>query len=188
MESIAIVAFDQHAATTVAAVLLPRQRTPVLHTLTSEPQTILRFVQRLQRQHPVRCCYEAGPCGFALQRAFTAHGISCELIAPALIPRRPGDRVNPDRRDAGQLAVLYRADALTPSTFRPRSRRPSGICCAVVRTSASICCGRDIGWHAPVVADQSVTPPRVGRPPGQRRAMPQRHVARPVLASSVSQA
>ena len=122
MQSIAIVAFDQHAATTVAAVLLPRQRTPVLHTLTSEPQTILRFLQRLQRQHPVRCCYEAGPCGFALQRALTAHGISCELIAPALIPRRPGDRVKTDRRDAGQLAVLYRADALTAIHIPDRDR------------------------------------------------------------------
>lgn len=113
MQSIAIVAFDQHAATTVAAVLLPRQQTPVLHTLTSEPHTILRFVQRLQAQHRVRCCYEAGPCGFTLQRVLTGHGIACELIAPALIPRRPGDRVKTDRRDAGQLAVLYRADALT---------------------------------------------------------------------------
>ena len=53
MQSIAIIAFDQHAATTVAAVLLPRQRTPVLHTLTSEPQTILRLVQRLQRHDGV---------------------------------------------------------------------------------------------------------------------------------------
>jgi transposase len=75
--------------------------------------TILRFVARLQRQHAVACCYEAGPCGFELQRALTTQGIACEVIAPALIPRRPGDRIKTDRRDAGQLAVLYRADALT---------------------------------------------------------------------------
>jgi transposase len=61
----------------------------------------------------VRCCYEAGPCGFELQRALTTHSIPCELIAPALIPRRPGDRIKTDRRDAGQLAILYRAGALT---------------------------------------------------------------------------
>ena len=74
---------------------------------------MLRFVERLSREQPVQCCYEAGPCGFELQRALTAHDLPCEVIAPALIPRRPGDRVKTDRRDAGQLAVLYRAGALT---------------------------------------------------------------------------
>jgi transposase len=114
MESTPLVAFDQHAATTVAAVLLPGQRTAALHTLSSESPTILRFVKRLQREvGVVRCCYEAGPCGFELQRAMIAEGIPCEVIAPALIPRRAGDRIKTDRRDAGQLAVLYRAGALT---------------------------------------------------------------------------
>jgi transposase len=113
MESTPLIAFDQHAATTVAAVLWPGQRRPALHTLASDSPTILRFVERLRRQGAVRCCYEAGPCGFELQRALTSRGIPCDIIAPALIPRRPGDRIKTDRRDAGQLAVLYRAGALT---------------------------------------------------------------------------
>jgi transposase len=113
MKSTTIIAFDQHAATTVAAVLLPGDRTPALHTLASESPTLLRFVERLRRQGPVTCCYEAGPCGFELQRACSAREIPCEVIAPALIPRRPGDRIKTDRRDAGHLAVLYRAGALT---------------------------------------------------------------------------
>jgi transposase len=113
MKSTTIIAFDQHAATTVAAVLFPGSRTPALHTLSSDSPTILRFVERLRRQGRVRCCYEAGPCGFELQRALTAREIPCDVIAPALIPRRPGDRIKTDRRDAGQLAVLYRADTLT---------------------------------------------------------------------------
>lgn len=114
MQSTPLVAFDQHAATTVAAVLLPGQRTPALHTLTSDSPTILRFMKRLQRTvGTVRCCYEAGPCGFELQRAMTAEGVPCDVIAPALIPRRAGDRIKTDRRDASQLAVLYRAGALT---------------------------------------------------------------------------
>jgi transposase len=112
-KSTTIIAFDQHAATTVAAVLLPGQRTPALHTLASDSLTILRFVDRLQCQGPIQCCYEAGPCGFELQRALTARGIACDVIAPALIPRRAGNRIKTDRRDAGQLAVLYRAGALT---------------------------------------------------------------------------
>ena len=113
MQSTTIIAFDQHAVTTVAAVLLPGQRTPALHSLTSDSPTILRFVERLRRQGMVTCCYEAGPCGFELQRALTATQIPCEVIAPALIPRRAGDRIKTDRRDASQLAILYRAGALT---------------------------------------------------------------------------
>jgi transposase len=112
-KSTTIIAFDQHAATTVAAVLLPGQRTPVLHSLTSDIPTILRFVDRIGRSGPVPCCYEAGPCGFELQRALVAHHYPCDVIAPSLIPRRPGDRVKTDRRDAAQLALLYRAGALT---------------------------------------------------------------------------
>lgn len=113
LESTTIIAFDQHAATTVAAVLPPRHRTPVLHSLTSDVPAIRRFVERIRRQGAVRCCYEAGPCGFDLQRALTTSQVACDVIAPALIPRRPGDRIKTDRRDAGQLAVLYRAGALT---------------------------------------------------------------------------
>lgn len=113
LKSTTIIAFDQHAATTVAAVLLPAHRTPAIHPLTSEVTTIARFVARVQRQGAVTCCYEAGPCGFELQRALTTKGIPCDVIAPALIPRRPGDRIKTDRRDAGHLAVLYRAGALT---------------------------------------------------------------------------
>jgi hypothetical protein len=113
MKSTLIVAFDHHAATTVAAVLPAGHRTPAWHTLASDGPTLLRFIERLRRQGPIACCYEAGPCGFELQRTLSAHGIACDVIAPALIPRRPGDRIKTDRRDAGQLAILYRAGALT---------------------------------------------------------------------------
>jgi transposase len=111
-ESTLIIAFDQHAASVVAAVLLPGHRTPALHPLASDLASIGRFVDRVGPRGHVRCCYEAGPCGFELQRYLQARGIPCEVIAPALIPRRPGDRIKTDRRDAGQL-VLYRAGALT---------------------------------------------------------------------------
>ena len=113
-QSTTIIAFDQHAATTVAAILLPGHRTPALHELASDIPTIVRFIGRVRPDHPeVQCCYEAGPCGFELQRALTARDVPCDVIAPALIPRRVGDRIKTDRRDAGQLAVLYRAEALT---------------------------------------------------------------------------
>jgi transposase len=111
-ESTPIVAFDQHAASVMAAVLMPGDRTPALHALPPDLPTIYRFLTRVGASG-VRCCYEAGPCGFDLQRALHAQGIACDVIAPALIPRRVGNRVKTDRRDAAQLAVLYRAGALT---------------------------------------------------------------------------
>jgi transposase len=58
--------------------------------------------------------YEAGPCGFWLQRYLSRCGVSCRIVAPSLIPKRSGDRVKTDRRDAVQLARLYRAGELTP--------------------------------------------------------------------------
>lgn len=61
----------------------------------------------------VRCVYEAGPCGYTLQRFLQSKGIECEVAAPSLIPRRPGDKVKTDKRDAIKLAGLYRADQLT---------------------------------------------------------------------------
>ena len=112
-ESTTIVAFDQHARSVVAAVLGPHNTEPALHPLASDLPAIGRFVSRLAKRGPVRCCYEAGPCGLALQRFLAAQGVNCEVIAPALIPRRSGDRIKTDRRDARQLAVLYRAGALT---------------------------------------------------------------------------
>ena len=64
-ESTTIIAFDQHARAIVAAVLVPRETEPALHPLASDLPTIGRFVSRLVKQGPVRCCDEAGPCGLA---------------------------------------------------------------------------------------------------------------------------
>ena len=58
-------------------------------------------------------CYEAGPCGYAVQRAVRALSVSCVVVAPSLVPRKPGERVKTDRRDARKLAELLRARLLT---------------------------------------------------------------------------
>jgi transposase len=58
--------------------------------------------------------YEAGPCGYWLYRYLTRRGLSCHVVAPSLIPRKPGDRVKTDRRDAASLARLMRSGDLTP--------------------------------------------------------------------------
>ena len=61
----------------------------------------------------LRFCYEAGPCGYGIQRQLSAHGHGCIVVAPSLIPKRAGDRVKTDRRDAASLARLHRAGQLT---------------------------------------------------------------------------
>jgi transposase len=61
----------------------------------------------------LRVCYEAGPTGFGLARQLWSMGISCQVIAPSLVPVATGDRVKTDKRDARRLARLYRAAELT---------------------------------------------------------------------------
>ena len=58
--------------------------------------------------------YEAGPCGYGVYREITGTGHDCQVVAPTLIPRKPGDRVKTDHRDAVTLASLHRAGQLTP--------------------------------------------------------------------------
>jgi Transposase len=72
-------------------------------------------VERALRRWPqVRCCYEAGPTGFGLYRHLVERGIACEVVAPGLVPTRPGDRVKTDPRDARKLARLLAGGLLEP--------------------------------------------------------------------------
>jgi transposase len=64
--------------------------------------------------------YEAGPCGYPIYRHLTAKGHSCSVVAPSLVPKRSGDRIKTDRRDAHNLARLFRAGELT-SIYIPTS-------------------------------------------------------------------
>src|ERR671931_140967 len=72
-------------------------------------------VERLLRRWPgVRCCDEAGPTGFGLYRHLVQRGIDCQVVAPGLVPQRPGDRVKTDPRDARKLARLLAGGLLEP--------------------------------------------------------------------------
>jgi len=62
----------------------------------------------------LKFCYEAGPCGYGIQRQLSGLGHQCEVVAPSLIPRKPGERIKTNRRDAIKLARLHRAGELTP--------------------------------------------------------------------------
>ena len=68
----------------------------------------------ISRGHTLHIVYEAGPCGFVVWRHLSAQGLDCEVVAPSSIPKRSGDRVKTDRRDAIMLARLARAGELTP--------------------------------------------------------------------------
>jgi transposase len=68
----------------------------------------------LRRWPGVRCCYEAGPTGFGLYRYLIGRGIDCRVVAPGLVPQRPGDRVKTDPRDARKLARLLAGGLLEP--------------------------------------------------------------------------
>jgi transposase len=68
--------------------------------------------RQLARWPGARCCYEAGPTGFGLHRHLRSRAIDCEVVAPGLVPCRPGDRVKTDRRDARRLATLHAAGLL----------------------------------------------------------------------------
>src|SRR3954449_6671687 len=92
-----------------------QQKTPVTWQRANEPNAVRRLVRKLEREAPgpVSVFYEAGPCGYALQRQVTTARVSCDVIAPALIPRKPGERVKTNRRDARKLVELGRAGLLT---------------------------------------------------------------------------
>jgi transposase len=116
-KNITWVGLDAHKNAINVAVLAGRETKPQEWVVENKPAAIRRLVKKLVRDadgNEVRCCYEAGPCGYALQRQIEAEGpVICEVIAPALIPRKPGERIKTDRRDARKLAELLRAGLLT---------------------------------------------------------------------------
>jgi transposase len=109
------VGIDAHKKDLFIAMLVGTAAVPVSWTVANEPNAVRRLVRKLEREAPgaVQVCYEAGPCGYALQRRMTTPRVSCQVIAPALVPRKPGDRVKTNRRDARKLVELLRAGLLT---------------------------------------------------------------------------
>jgi len=109
------VGLDVHKKDIVVALLLPHESEPTIWTIRNEPRAIRRLAKRLRReaQGEILCVYEAGPCGYVLQRQLRAEGIPTEIVAPSLIPVKPGERIKTDRRDAMKLAMAARAGTLT---------------------------------------------------------------------------
>jgi transposase len=108
------VALDDSKRKIVAGILRPGATEPELRELPNEPPPIRRLFERLKREGPVAACYEAGVSGYHLYRQITGLGVGCQVMAPALTPRRPGHRIKTNRRDAAKLVRLFRAGELTP--------------------------------------------------------------------------
>lgn len=109
------VGLDVHADSIAVAVAEDGRDGEVrsLGTIANQPEAIRKLMQRLGPTKTLKVCYEAGPTGFVVYRQLLKLGIECAVIAPSLIPKKPGDHVKTDRRDAIKLARCYRAGDLT---------------------------------------------------------------------------
>lgn len=109
------IGMDVHKDTVMVAVFEDRNETAeIVQQLPNDTRKLRRFFERWGKRGEIRSCYEASGAGYVLHRQITEWGYECEVIAPSLIPVRPGERRKHDRRDATQLARLYRAGELVP--------------------------------------------------------------------------
>jgi transposase len=107
------VGLDVSSARIQIALLRPGSETITEDQVPNTAEAVSALVHRWGRPERIRSCYEAGPHGYELQRRLAGLGVDCQVIAPALIPVRPGQRVKTDRRDARNLCRLLRAGELT---------------------------------------------------------------------------
>jgi transposase len=115
LRKIAFVGLDVHKDTITVAMAEGTGPALKITTITHDVPRLVRSLRKIQKSgYEVRCCYEAGPTGFGLYRKLNESGISCEVIAPSLVPKRSGNRIKTDRRDAVNLAHYYRSGDLTP--------------------------------------------------------------------------
>jgi transposase len=112
---ITFVALDSHKKEHLVAVLYPHTGELAQWTVRNSQKDVAKMVKKIKQQAPgeVRFCYEAGVCGFVLKRWIEAAGCSCSVIAPSLVPVKPGDRIKTDRRDARKLLTLFMNGQLT---------------------------------------------------------------------------
>jgi transposase len=118
------VGMDDHAETIVVAIVRNEEPSPMAQfTISNDERGHKQLIKQIgQLGGEVRCVYEAGPCGYELQRRLGKARIPCEVAAPSLTPRRPGQRIKTDRRDALKLAVLLRGQLLEMVTIPDEER------------------------------------------------------------------
>lgn len=107
------VGLDVHKDSIVIAVAeAGRESARVVGSVPFEWKALSKALDRLGPRGVVSCCYEAGPTGYGLARALIAAGWHCDVIAPSLVPKKSGQRIKTDRRDAMKLAQNHRSGDL----------------------------------------------------------------------------
>ncbi len=114
VRSMIYVGMDVHKESITIAVLPEGAKTPTrLDRLPNDLSKLKKWLDRIARDGEIHACYEASGAGYVIHRAMREWGYECEVIAPSLIPKRPGVQRKHDRRDASDLARFYRAGELT---------------------------------------------------------------------------
>jgi transposase len=113
MKNVRFIGLDVHAETIAVAVAEPGGEVRSLGTIPNRTESIGRLIRKLGKPEQLRVCYEAGSTGYVLYWQLSELGVTCEVVAPTLVPVKAGDRVKTDRRDAEKLARCYRAGDLT---------------------------------------------------------------------------
>ena len=110
------VGMDVHKETIAVAIAKEGRGDPAYYgEIPNTSEAIRKLVKKVASNgEKVSFCYEAGPCGYDVYRQLIDLGQRCDVVAPSLIPKKSGDRVKTDRRDANTLTRLYRAGELTP--------------------------------------------------------------------------
>ncbi len=114
-EGTTVVGLDVHKRSIAVAIRRPGAREAQEERLPNEAAAVARWAKRWKRRSggQLVCAYEAGACGYALQRQLEGLGIACHVVAPSLVPRKPGERIKTDRRDARKLAEYLAGGHLT---------------------------------------------------------------------------
>ena len=112
-EKLRFLGLDVHAETIAVAIAEPDGEVRSLGTIANREESVRKLIRKLGPAENLRACYEAGPTGFVLYWQLSQLGVACAVIAPTLVPKKPGDRVKTDRRDALKLARSHRSGDLT---------------------------------------------------------------------------
>ena len=107
-EKLRFLGLDVHAETIAVAICESNGEVRSLGTIANREDSIRTFIKKIGPAEQLRACYEAGPTGFALYWQLSQLGVECIVVAPSLVPKKPGDRVKTDRRDALKLARCHR--------------------------------------------------------------------------------